>query len=44
MKSKAAYYNYDIQTSYDWAVKAIKQDPLYFDVIPVYAACLVELN
>ncbi|CAD8096894.1 unnamed protein product [Paramecium sonneborni] len=44
VKAKKAYYNYDIASAYDWSLKAIKQDPLYFEVIPTYVSCLLELE
>ncbi|CAD8066472.1 unnamed protein product [Paramecium primaurelia] len=44
VKAKKAYYSYDIASAYDWSLKAIKQDPLYFDVIPTYVSCLLELD
>jgi anaphase-promoting complex subunit 6 len=43
-KAKASYYSYDIPAAYEWCLKAIRQDPLYFDIIPVYVSCLAELN
>ena len=27
-----------------WNNRAIKEDPLYFDIIPIYCACLLELE
>lgn len=44
VKAKKAYYSYDIAAAYEWSLRAIKQDPLYFEVIPVYVSCLLELE
>ncbi|EAS06252.1 tetratricopeptide repeat protein (macronuclear) [Tetrahymena thermophila SB210] len=44
IKAKNCHAKYDIQKAYDICIKAIKIDPLYFDIIPVYCACLLHLN
>ncbi|EGR27540.1 hypothetical protein IMG5_194480 [Ichthyophthirius multifiliis] len=44
IKAKNCLSKYNIMRSYDICVKAIKSDPLYFDIIPVYCACLLHLN
>jgi anaphase-promoting complex subunit 6 len=44
IKAKNAHAKYDIHKAYEICVKAIKQDPLYFNIIPIYCACLLDLN
>ena len=44
IKAKNAYAKYDIHKAYEICVKAVKQDPLYFDIIPIYCTCLLDLN
>ncbi|KRW98290.1 hypothetical protein PPERSA_01728 [Pseudocohnilembus persalinus] len=44
IKAKNAHQNKDIQLAYEYCVKAIKKDPLYFQIIPIYCACLLDLN
>lgn len=44
IKAKNAHQKYDIQKAYEICIKAIKNDPLYFDIIPIYCACLLDLN
>lgn len=44
IKAKNASLKYDISKAYEICVKAIKMDPLYFEIIPIYCTCLLELN
>ncbi len=53
IKAKASYCKYDILKAYEICViifkikiqvKAIKEDPLYFEIIPIYCAALLDLN
>jgi len=44
IKAKIAYSKYDLAKAYDICIKAIKSDPLYFEIIPIYCACLLDLN
>eukprot|EP01016_Furgasonia_blochmanni_P003157 TRINITY_DN11235_c0_g1_i11.p1 TRINITY_DN11235_c0_g1~~TRINITY_DN11235_c0_g1_i11.p1 ORF type:complete len:360 (+),score=71.33 TRINITY_DN11235_c0_g1_i11:865-1944(+) len=44
IKAKNAYARYEIDRAYEITIKAIKEDPLYFDIIPIYCVCLLELN
>ena len=44
IQAKRAFMKYDISKAYDLSLKIIKEDPLYFDIIPIYCICLQELN
>lgn len=44
IQAKNAHSKYDIPKAYEICLKAIKEDPLYLDVIPIYCACLLDLN
>jgi anaphase-promoting complex subunit 6 len=44
IKAKNAHMKYNISKAYEICIKAIKYDPLYFDIIPIYCACLLDLN
>jgi len=44
IKAKNCHAKYDIHKAYEICLKAIKMDPLYFDIIPVYCACLLHLD
>ncbi len=35
---------YDSIRAYEISIQIIKSDPLYFDIIPVYCASLLDLN
>lgn len=44
IKAKNAHQNYDVQLAYDICVQALKKDPLYFNIIPIYCTCLLDLG
>eukprot|EP01017_Pseudomicrothorax_dubius_P042287 TRINITY_DN6889_c0_g1_i5.p1 TRINITY_DN6889_c0_g1~~TRINITY_DN6889_c0_g1_i5.p1 ORF type:complete len:577 (-),score=145.35 TRINITY_DN6889_c0_g1_i5:36-1766(-) len=44
IKAKHAYARYDIDRAYELCLRAIREDPLCFEVIPIYCCCLLELN
>ena len=44
IKAKNASLKYDIAKAYEICVQAINMDPLYFEIIPIYCTCLLELN
>jgi len=44
IKAKNAHSKYDIYKAYEICIKAINEDPLYFNIIPVYCACLLDLG
>ena len=44
IEAKNAFSKYDIIKCYDICQKAIKEDPLYFDILPFYCACLLDLG
>ena len=44
IQAKNAFSRYDILKAYDICQKAIKYDPLYFDILPIYCACLLDLG
>jgi anaphase-promoting complex subunit 6 len=44
VEAKTAYYAYDIPSAYDCCQKILTQNSMFFDIIPIYTACLVELE
>lgn len=44
IQAKNAFSKYNILKAYDICQKAMKQDPLYFDILPIYCACLLDLG
>jgi anaphase-promoting complex subunit 6 len=44
VEARKAYYSYDIPLSYEIAQKILQQNSFFFDIIPIYTACLVELE
>ncbi|KAM3131138.1 hypothetical protein pb186bvf_016718 [Paramecium bursaria] len=44
VKAKRAYYAYDIHQAYELSKKVVDQNKFYFEIIPVYVSCLLELG
>jgi hypothetical protein len=44
IRAKTLYQNYQIPAAYELCLKAIKRDPLSFEILPIYATCLLDLG
>lgn len=44
IRAKTLYQHYRIPAAYELCVKAIKKDPLCFEILPIYATCLLDLG
>ena len=44
IRAKTLYQNYQIPAAYELCIKAIKRDPLSFEILPIYATCLLDLG
>lgn len=44
IKAKTHHQNYQIPAAHELCLKAIKKDPLCFDILPIYATCLLDLG
>ena len=44
IQAKSAFSRYDITKAFEISDKAIKIDPCYFDILPIYCACLLDLG
>ena len=44
IRAKTLYQNYRIPAAYELCLKAIKKDPLCFEILPIYATCLLDLG
>ena len=43
IKARTLYQNYQIPAAYELCLKAIRKDPLCFEILPIYATCLLDL-
>ena len=44
IRAKIHHQNYQIPKAYEICLKIIKKDPLCFDILPIYATCLLDMN
>jgi anaphase-promoting complex subunit 6 len=44
IKAKTHYQNYEIPAAHELCLKAIRKDPLCFEILPIYVTCLLDLG